>query len=264
MESLSDDDGEEKGVDMTDASKSGQYEQINQVIRKRHSERGPFDPEHYPTDDDLQAILEAARWAPTAHNMQNFEIIVIDDETTLEAIGRVHAGTSDVFVRENYAQLSFSEEELTQKGTGLLATMFPISWRNPDGRTKDAMDGENGFLTDTLQSCPVVMVVVYDTRKRAPASEGDFLGIMSMGCVMQNMWLTAEALGIGMQIMSVFSAPLVEKELRKILAIPEYMRIAFACRLGYPAVEPGRYLRVRREVQRFSHRNRLATPAVAD
>lgn len=30
-----------------------------------------------------------------------------------------------MFVRENLAQLSFSEEELTQKGTGLLATMFP-------------------------------------------------------------------------------------------------------------------------------------------
>lgn len=244
-----------KDVGMTDASKSGQFEQINQVIRMRHSERGPFDPERYPTDDVLQAILEAARWAPTAHNMQNFEIVVVDDQTTLGAIGRVQAGTSEDFIRENYAQLSLSEEELIQKGTGLLATMFPISWRNPDGRTKDVMDGENGFLTATMQSCPVVMIVVYDTRKRAPASEGDFLGIISMGCVMQNMWLTAEALGIGMQIMSVFSAAHVEKELHKILAIPEYMRIAFACRLGYPAATPGRYLRVRREVRRFSHRN---------
>ena len=30
-------------------------------------------------------------------------------------------------------------------------------------------------------------------RKRAPASEGDALGIMSLGCVMQNMWLMAES-----------------------------------------------------------------------
>jgi nitroreductase len=72
---------------------------------------------------------------------------------------------------------------------------------------------------------------------------------------MQNMWLTAEALGIGMQIMSVFSAQSVEEELRKILSIPEHINIAFACRLGYPSGEPGRYLRVRREVQNFTHRN---------
>ena len=102
------------------------------------------------------------------------------------------------------------------------------------------------------------MIVVYDTRKRAPASEGDFLGIMSLGCVMQNMWLTAETLGVGMQIMSVFSSQHVEEELRKILSIRNHIDIAFACRLGYPSVEPGRYLRVRREIPRFAHHNRYA------
>ena len=30
------------------------------------------------------------------------------------------------FIRENHAQLSFSEGELMQKKTGLLATMFPV------------------------------------------------------------------------------------------------------------------------------------------
>ncbi len=28
-----------------------------------------------------------ARWAPTAHNMQNFEVIVVDDNEVLEIIG---------------------------------------------------------------------------------------------------------------------------------------------------------------------------------
>jgi len=232
---------------------------ISELIRNRHSDRVPFDPERHPADSDIQAILEAARWAPTAHNMQNFEIIVVDDEATLAAIGRVHGGTSEDFVRENYAQLSFSEEELIRKGTGLIATMFPPSWRTPDGGSEEAIDAEHGFLDATMRSCPVVMIVIYDTRKRAPASEGDFLGIMSLGCVMENMWLTAEALGIGMQIMSVFSGQRVEEELREILSIPEYLKIAFACRLGYPSVEPGRYLRVRRELERFAHRNTFVT-----
>jgi nitroreductase len=240
---------------MTDFSETSEVTQISEVIRKRHSERVPFDPERHPAEGDLRAILEAARWAPTAHNMQNFEIIVVDDKATLAAIGRVHGGTSEDFIRENYAQLSFSEEELTRKGTGLIATMFPPSWRAPDGRSEEATDVEHGFLDATMRSCPVVVIVAYDTRKRAPASTGDFLGIMSLGCVMQNMWLTAEELGIGMQIMSVFSAQHVEAELREILSIPDHIDIAFACRLGYPSVGPGRYLRVRREIQRFTHHN---------
>ena len=213
------------------------------VIRLRHSDRSPFDPQRPLAEAHLRAILEAARWAPTAHNMQNFEIIVVDDSSVLAAIGRVHGGTSEEFIRENYAQLSFSEEELIRKGTGLLATMFPLSWQDPNA---------------TMRSCPVVMVVVFDTRKRAPASEGDFLGAMSLGCVMQNIWLTATTLGIGMQIMSVFSSAHVEEELHKILSIPSHLSIAFACRLGYPLEEPDRYLRVRRDIDRFAYRNAYA------
>jgi nitroreductase len=240
---------------MTDFGELIEATEISEMIRIRHSARVPFDPDHPLADGDLRMILEAARWAPTAHNMQNFEIIVVDDKATLAAIGRVRGGTSEEFIRENFAQLSFSEEELIQKGTGLIATMFPPSWQHPEGEPEEATDVEHGFLDATMRSCPVVAIVVYDTRRRAPASEGDLLGIMSLGCVMQNMWLTAEALGIGMQIMSVFSAKPVEEELRKILSIPEHINIAFACRLGYPSGEPGRYLRVRREIQNFTHRN---------
>jgi len=244
--------------DVAVSSETGEIARISEVIRTRRSERVPFDPEHPVSPEDLQAILEAARWAPTAHNMQNFEIIIVDDKATLAAIGGVPGGTSEDFIRENYAQLSFSEEELIRKGTGLLATMFPPSWRDPDARPEGATGIGHGFLDATMQSCPVVLIVVYDTRKRAPASEGDFLGIMSLGCVMQNMWLTAESLGIGMQIMSVFSARDVEEELRRILSIPDHFDIAFACRLGYPSAEPGPHLRVRREIRSLGHHNRFS------
>jgi nitroreductase len=166
---------------MTDNGDKSELAGLGEVIRNRHSERVPFDPERQLAEVELQAILEAARWAPTAHNMQNFEIIVVDDKSTLEAIGRVRGGTSKDFIRENYAQLSFSEEELIQKGTGLLATMFPPSWRDPDGGIEQATDVEHGFLDETMRSCPLVMILVYDPRKRAPASEGDFLGIMMPG-----------------------------------------------------------------------------------
>jgi hypothetical protein len=67
--------------------------------------------------------------------MQNFEIVV-DDEETLAEIGLVQSGVSEEFVRENYSQLSFSEEELIQKGTGVLATMFPPSWQKPTPGSK--------------------------------------------------------------------------------------------------------------------------------
>jgi hypothetical protein len=62
--------------------------------------------------------------------MQNFEIVIVDDKTQLEALGKIPAEMSEEFLRENYAQLSFSEAELSIKKTGMLASSFPRAWTN--------------------------------------------------------------------------------------------------------------------------------------
>ena len=79
---------------------------------------------------------------------------------------------------------------------------------------------------------------------------------MSRGCVMQNMWLAAEDLGIGLQVLSVLSAEPIEPELRRVLGFPALRKVAFGCRVGYPAATSSEaYLRVRREVVNITHRN---------
>lgn len=45
--------------------------------------------------------------------------------------------------------------------------------------------------------------------------------------------------------------------LRRLLDIPEYMRIAYAIRLGYPISPSAEYLRVRRDLDAFVHDNRF-------
>lgn len=227
--------------------------EILKIIQERHSTRVPFDREHPPAKQDLMQILEAARWGPTAHNMQNFEIIVVDDKNQLKKLGNIESRISEDFLRENYQQLSFSEEELLQKKVGILGSMFPPSWRTPDDWSKVAHESEPSPLDQTIKGSPTLLIVTYDARKRAPASEGDVLGFISLGCVMENMWLVAHVLGIGFQIMSVFSGNSVEQEVKKILEIPEYMRIANAVRLGYLISKPSKFLRVRRDMIELAH-----------
>jgi len=84
--------------------------EILKLIEERHSSRVPFDRERPIAMADLRQILEAARWAPTAHNMQNFEIVVVDDQELLDKVGNIQSQISEEFLRENYQQLSFSEE----------------------------------------------------------------------------------------------------------------------------------------------------------
>jgi len=231
--------------------------EILKIIQDRHSSRVLFDRDHRPSKRDVMQILEAARFAPTAHNMQNFEIIIVDDKELLETLGNIKSKISEDFLRENYQQLSFSEEELLQKKVGILGTMFPKSWRTPDDWGKVAHESEPSSLDQTIKGSPVLLIVTYDVRKRAPASVGDVLGFLSLGCVMENMWLVAQEMGIGFQVMSVFGGNAVESEVKKILEIPEYMRIAYAVRLGYPISGPSKYFRVRRDIETLAHHNRF-------
>lgn len=224
------------------------------LIRDRHSTRGLFDPDRPVAAQELRQILDAARWSPSAHNMQNFEIVVVDDKKLLEAIGNIKYQISDTFIEENYAQLSFSEEELLNKRTGILATWFP-----PALRDKHLKDGEKIItsLGQIVQTSSVLLIVLYDPAKRAPASEGDFLGIISLGCVMQSMWLAATDLGIGLHVISALGADPVQSQVKSLLHIPDHLRIAFACRLGYPLKMSGPHLRVRRDIDEIIHYNRF-------
>ncbi len=229
---------------------------VLKIIQERQSTRVPFDPHRSVSRDDLKQIIEAARWAPTPHNMQNFEIIVVDDKTLLRKLGGIRSSVSESFVRENYRQFSFSKKELLHKKVGILGTYFPPAWRDPAKFDEVLGEESRSSLDDTVDGSPAVLVVVYDPRKRAPASEGDFLGILGLGCVMENMWLTAQALRIGFQIMSVFGGEKVEKEVKRVLGIPRRLKIAYAIRLGYPVHPSNRYLRVRRDVEGIVHHNR--------
>jgi nitroreductase len=230
--------------------------EIHRLIKERQSARAPFDPNRKVSREDLKEILDAGRWSPTAHNMQNFSIVIVDDREILEIIGNVKSCISEVFLRENYEQLSFSKEELIEKKTGILGVMFPPSWVNPSKMAEVANECAPMPLTQSIRGSPCLLIVVYDPKKRAPASEGDILGFMSLGCVMENMWLMAQSLGISLQILSAFAAPPVEKQVKQVLAIPEQQKIAYACRLGYP-IGSTKYLRIRRDITDFAHFNKF-------
>ena len=228
-------------------------EEILKLIKERKSDRLLFDEKRAISKHDLEKILEAARWTPTAHNMQNFEIVLVDNKKQLEAIGKLEFPISPEFVRENYQQLSFSEEELKKKKVGILGTNFPPEMRVPV--LKPDVKLSNTFLGKTISTSPVILIVLYDPSKRAPASEGDFLGIVSLGCAMENIWLMANSLGIAVHIVSSISSESVEKEVKKIFSIPENLKIAFSIRLGYAQPSAEKQLHIRRDIKDFTHHN---------
>jgi nitroreductase len=232
--------------------------EVLRLIQERQSTRTPFDPGRPVANKDLRQILEAGRWAPTPHNMQNFEIIVIDDKKLLKSLGNIRYPISNSFIEENYQNLSFSEEELLRKKVGLLGTFFPPALRTPGVKLDEATYEElRSLWRRAIEASPVLGVVVYNPKRGAPDSEGDFLGIIGLGCVLENMWLMAHSLGISFQVMSILNRDPAEKEVKRVLDIPEYLKIAFGFRLGFALFTPAKYPRVRREVEDFTHHNQF-------
>lgn len=226
------------------------------VLRARSSCREPFDPRRPVTPAELHAVLESLRWAPTAHNMQNYEVVVVDDESLLDELGALRPTVSPEFLRESYAQLAFDEEELRARRRGVLAGHFPASWLEPaswEGSRPVPVEGRP--LSETLAGAPLVLLVLFDVTTRAPGSPGDTLGLVSLGCVLQTAWLAAEALGLSAQVVSAFAAPELAPALHRLLSLPEHLQAAFGVRLGHPLTPACDPLRVRREVDEFVHYN---------
>jgi len=207
------------------------------------------------TESELELIVDAARWAPTAHNMQNFRLVVVDDRAVIAKLGGIRSTVSPTFIIENYHQLSWSVEELAARRVGILGATFPPSWRTDD--PKRVPTNESRPLSDMIAGAPMVLVALFDPTKRAPASEGDILGMISLGCVLENMWLAAHVSRLDAQVVSAFSSESAEPEIRRILDVPEPWRIAFALRLGH-MIEPVEQPRVRRLPEEFVGRNRFA------
>ena len=229
--------------------------EVLKVIKERQSSRVPYDPNRPISKENIKQILEAARWAPSGHNMQNYEILVIDDKALLERIGNVKSRVLEEFLRDNYEQLSFSEQELKQKKTGILSTGFPPDWVNPAKFSQIANKSPPVPLSNSIRGSPTLLMVLYDPRKKAPALAVDIYGFISLGCLMENIWLAAQTLGISMQILSLSATVSVEKELKQILDIPDPLKIAYTIRLGHPLVPPAKSLRVRRDIEEFVHHN---------
>ena len=224
------------------------------LIEQRHSSRMPFDPNLPVKELELAHIIDAARWAPTAHNMQNFRLVVVDDRYVLDQLGRIRAPVSPAFVIENYRQLSWSPEELAERKVGILGNAFPPAWRTDD--PEHVPTDLSRLLGETIAGAPMVIVAIFDPTKRAPASEGDVLGMISLGCVLENMWLAAHASHLDVQVVSAFSSDGAESAVKRVLQIPAPWRIAYAIRVGH-AVSRSTSPRVRRDATAFTSRNRF-------
>lgn len=159
------------------------------------------------SEDDLAAMLDAATRAPSAHNSQPWEFIVVQAEDQRHRIAEIARATWD----SGRAQL--------------------------EQRLDRAMFGDiDRFIYEfDFGSAPVLVVVGVDTAKVHEAMVG-----CSIYPATQNLMLAAAALGYGCTFTNFTFQQ--NAAMAKLLEMPEQIRVAGIVALGRPvrALGPGR------------------------
>jgi F420 biosynthesis protein FbiB-like protein len=177
------------------------------IIRERRSVRKYLD--RPVPQEAIEDILEAAGWAPSAHNAQPWRFIVLTDDSVK---------------RE-------------------LAEAMAESWA--DDMTKDGLkieDEKRLARVERFATTPVLILAcltldgmrTFSDEKRQK-SERD-LAMQSLGAALQNMLLAAHTKGFGA---CWFSAPCFCKEtVRKVLKIPDQIEPEALIAMGYSDEKP--------------------------
>jgi nitroreductase len=181
------------------------------------------------SDEDIDKILEAARWAPSGMNFQPWEFIVLKDREKIHSILR-------------------------------LRTMRPPGERQENMRR---------WLSNTLRMgkvrpiAPVLIVVCGDTRRminlpgqgyevvdsKISLKEGKGLDqhsifVSSLSNAFLLALLAAQSIGLAAQYVTFTTLPHVQDKIKEILDLPDYLEIYETMALGYPAYEPNpKYVR---------------------
>ena len=169
-------------------------------MRHRRDIRGNNFLSHPLSDASIDKILLAASLAPSVGFSQPWEFVVIRDEKIKQQIA------NSFNIENKKAKKTFTTEQQTQ------------------------------YLTLKLESileAPINIAVFYKPSKQPVLGKNSMpeMGKYSVVCAVQNMWLMARAMNIGLGWVSILDP----KQVKTILKAPSDHKLVAYCCLGYVA-----------------------------
>jgi nitroreductase len=186
----------------------GLFDPLIRCISHRRSVRS-FQPTPI-ADEVIRKIMEAGRWAPSGGNSQPWEFIVVKRRETLEKIGRIFVDDREQRIRE---QVNFPGSAKAYIA-GVPAMIVVVA----DPRWKQAYPG-----TDFSPAL-----------RRMYAKNRELIFVQSVAAAVENMFLAAASLGVGMAWLTGFAEDRMGRKLRRLLQVPEPVRLMAGLPIGYP------------------------------
>jgi nitroreductase len=220
------------------------------AIRKRHTTNGafadrPIDPDHKRT------ILELAARAPSHFNSQPWRFIVVEDAERRKALGRI-AGESMRDLMEDgrfwqqyrkYFRLTPEEVAASKDGIhidnipGVLKPFAKYIFTERGAAMMNSFRVPSVLGNDArklVEHSPMLLGIALSHEVYKPGELTGLYTVISLGAVVQTIWLAATSLGMGFQFIST-PQEIPEKWalVSALLGVPEGFDLMLLLRLGY-------------------------------
>jgi nitroreductase len=228
-----------------------------EAIRKRHTTNGPFADRPIATEHK-RLLLELAARAPSHFNSQPWRFVVVEDAERRQAIADIAGSSMRQLMAEGrfwqqyrkFFRLSAEEAEATRDGIhfdNMPAVLKPF--------TKYLFTERGAQMMNTFQvprvlgndarklvaNSPMLLGIALSREMYKPAELTGLYTMISLGAVIQTIWLSATALGMGMQFVSTpQEIPEQWALVSSMLGVPEEFELMAMFRLGYEESEQRR------------------------
>jgi nitroreductase len=214
-----------------DSDHASGYENLLKVVIKRRSVRR-FEKGKQVDRETVLQIAEAGRWAPTGANAQCWDLIIVEDADTRQAV-------LDVFLRQSQRLVDHAKGFPAVKKTYLAntAAIFVVL-------------GDPRFKSCFPQATSAEW-------QREYSENNERILLASLGAVIQNIQLAVTACGLTSAWLSGGGEDKTNEELAAVLGYPRFLSAVGTIPIGYPEKDVSQ--RYRRPLEKIVHWNRYDT-----
>ncbi|HEY3251340.1 MAG TPA: nitroreductase family protein, partial [Ignavibacteria bacterium] len=203
------------------------------------------------SDEHIELLIKMASHSPSHFNSQPWRFIAVTDENIIGKIAKI-AGDSMVQLMEDgrfwkqymkYFRFSEGEIEKTKDGIhidhvpAILKPFVKQIFSEAGGKVMAKFKVPRILGNDEeklVASSPMLFIISLTKDEYKPNELSGFYSVISMGAVIQTLWLATTAIGMGMQFISTpGEIPENWKAITDILNIPDDYEMCAIFRLGY-------------------------------
>jgi nitroreductase len=178
-----------------------------------------FKPDPIP-DEDIEKIIEVARWAPSGMNMQPWEFVVVKEPELKDQI--VKLVEADYTASQQMEQARHPVYQASQKDIYVSSNKYDYT----QAPVFILLFGD----TRTIPGLPLV-VQYTQQRLRYTFQAG-------LDSAFLYLHLAATSLGLASRWISAVQSPQAHCLIKDLLGLPEYLEVLDMLVLGYPALKP--------------------------